>query len=219
MVSAPLEPFFPLPRKETTSQSAQYSSLHRLPAAAAAVPISQASNKLDSHLNPQIQHTLCVLHNLITTQLALAVQAINKRNRHLRHAETHTLGPHHHLHLESVPLALRPRNHSLQNLLLVQPEASSKIAHARPQHRIREQVRTARDEFPLEIPAKDAAVASVAGAGHDVVVSFLLESDHLRQEFGVVAEVGVHDDDIVSRRELQAVDVGRAETEFACSRV
>jgi len=35
----------------------------------------------------------------------------------------------------------------------------------------------------------------------------------------VVAEVGVHDDDIVAGRELQAVDVGRAETEFACSRV
>jgi hypothetical protein len=41
----------------------------------------------------------------------------------------------------------------------------------------------------------------------------------LGQEFGVVAEVGVHDDDIVACRELQAVDVGRAETEFACSRV
>ena len=35
----------------------------------------------------------------------------------------------------------------------------------------------------------------------------------------MVAEVGVHDDDIVAGRELQAVDIGRSETEFACSRV
>ena len=34
-----------------------------------------------------------------------------------------------------------------------------------------------------------------------------------------MAEVGVHDDDIVAGRELQAVDIGRSETEFACSRV
>jgi len=32
-----------------------------------------------------------------------------------------------------------------------------------------------------------------------------------------VAEVGVHDDDIVAGRELKTVDVRRAETEFACS--
>jgi hypothetical protein len=32
-------------------------------------------------------------------------------------------------------------------------------------------------------------------------------------------EVGVHDDDEVAGRELQAVDVGRAEAEFAGSRV
>jgi len=31
----------------------------------------------------------------------------------------------------------------------------------------------------------------------------------------VVGEVGVHDDDEVARRELQAVDVGGAEAEFA----
>ena len=35
----------------------------------------------------------------------------------------------------------------------------------------------------------------------------------------MVAEVGVHDDDIVAGRKLQAVDIGRSETEFACSRV
>lgn len=35
----------------------------------------------------------------------------------------------------------------------------------------------------------------------------------------MVAEVGVHNDDIVAGRELQAVDIGRSETEFTCSRV
>ena len=32
-----------------------------------------------------------------------------------------------------------------------------------------------------------------------------------------MAEVGVHNDDIVAGRELQAVDIGRSETEFASS--
>lgn len=35
----------------------------------------------------------------------------------------------------------------------------------------------------------------------------------------MVAEVGIHDDDVVAGRELEAVDVGRSQTEFACSGV
>lgn len=33
----------------------------------------------------------------------------------------------------------------------------------------------------------------------------------------MVAEVGVHDDDIVAGRELKTVDVGGSQAEFACS--
>ena len=39
--------------------------------------------------------------------------------------------------------------------------------------------------------------------------------DHVGDEFGVVAEVGVHDDDVGARGVLEAVDVGGAEAEFA----
>lgn len=42
-----------------------------------------------------------------------------------------------------------------------------------------------------------------------------MDADHVGDEFGVVAEIGVHDDDEVPGRELQTVDVGSAETEFA----
>lgn len=35
----------------------------------------------------------------------------------------------------------------------------------------------------------------------------------------MVTEVGVHDDDVVAGRELEAVDVGRSQTEFAGSGV
>lgn len=41
----------------------------------------------------------------------------------------------------------------------------------------------------------------------------------MRDELGVVREVGVHDDDKVARNELEAVHVGGSETELACSRL
>jgi hypothetical protein len=46
-----------------------------------------------------------------------------------------------------------------------------------------------------------------------------LLGDHLRDEFGVVREVGVHDYYVVAGAELQTVDVGGSEAELACARV
>ena len=62
------------------------------------------------------------------------------------------------------------------------------------------------------------AVASVAGAGDDVVTLRLLHANHVGDELGVVREVGVHDDDEVARRELQSVDVGRPKAKFRSAR-
>lgn len=106
-------------------------------------------------------------------------------------------------------------NNLLQHLLLVQPKGARKIAHARLQHRISEQIRPARDELALEIPAEDAAVAGIARARDDVVLALLLQRDHARQELGVVAEIRVHDDDEVARSELQAVHVRGSQAQFA----
>jgi hypothetical protein len=46
-----------------------------------------------------------------------------------------------------------------------------------------------------------------------------LEGDHLREKFGVVREVGVHDDHVVAGRVLQAVHVGCSQAEFTGARV
>ena len=179
------------------------------------VPFERQCQVSPLDLQPQIQDTLGVLDNLVASKLGLAVQSVHEADRDLCHGATHRLCSHHHLHLEGVALALRLPDDLLQHLLFVQPEATGQIAHARPQHGIREQIRPPADELALEVPAVNAAIAGVARAGHNVVVTLLLHADHVRDELGVVTEVGVHDDDEVARRELQAVDVGGAETQLA----
>jgi hypothetical protein len=169
------------------------------------------------YLHPQAQHTLCVLDNLVSTKLALAVQPVHKRDGHLRNRASHGLGAHHHLHLERVALALCLLDDPLQHFLLVQPKATSEITHTRPQHCVGEQIRASAHKLPLQVPAIHAAVASISRTRDDVVVLLLLHTNHVGNEFGVVREVGVHDDNIVSCRELQAVDVGGSESQLACA--
>jgi hypothetical protein len=179
---------------------------------------------LNSHptplnLQPKRQNSLCILHNLIPAQLTLPINTIHKTNGHLRNRTAHRLGPHHHLHLERIPLALGTEHDLLQHLLLVQPKAPREITHPRPQDRIRKEIRPPAHQLPLQIPAVHAAVAGIARARDDIIAAvrrqLLLPRDHLRDELGVVRKVGVHDDDEVAGRELQAVHVGRPEAELA----
>lgn len=180
-------------------------------------PLQRLGHQEPLHLQPQIQHSLRILHNLIPTQFTLPIQPIHKRNRHLRDRKPHRLRPHHHLHLKRIPLTLRTPNHLLQHLSLIQPKTARQITHARPKQRIRKQIRPPANQFAFQIPAIHAAVAGIPRAGDDVIVALLLHADHLGDEFGVVRKVGVHDDDEVAGHELEAVDVGGAETEFAGS--
>ncbi|KAI9148067.1 3-oxoacyl-(acyl carrier protein) reductase [Paramyrothecium foliicola] len=171
------------------------------------------------HLQPQREDTLGVADNLVAAQLGLAVQAVDEGDGHLGDGEAHGLGTDHQLHLEAVALALGAGNGLLQDALLVEAEAARQVADAGAEDGVGEQVGAAADELALEVPAEDAAVAGVAGARDDVVVGRLLQGDHLGDELGVVAEVGVHDDDEVARDELQAVDVGGAEAQLAGARL
>jgi hypothetical protein len=164
------------------------------------------------HLHPQAQHALRVFDDLVSAKLALAIQPVHERDRDFRNCASHGLSAHHHLHLERVSLALSRVDDLLQHLLLIQPEAARKITDTRPQHGIRKQIRAAAHKLALEIPAIHASVARVPRARDDVVVLLLLHADHVRDEFGVMREVGVHDDDVVARRILQAVDVRGAES-------
>lgn len=166
-------------------------------------------------LGPQRQHTLGVLDNLVTTELAVAVDAVDKGNGYLGDRAPHSLGANHHLHLERVALALGARDDLVEHALLVEAEAARQIADAGAQDGVGEEVGAAGDELALEVPAVDAAVAGVAGARDDVVVALLLAGDHLGDELGVVGEVGVHDDDKVAGDELQAVDVGGSQAQLA----
>lgn len=148
-------------------------------------------------------------------QAYLAVDTVDERDGDLGNCAAHGLCPDHQLHLESVALALRAGNDLLQHCLLVQPEAASQVADPRPQDGIGEQVRPAGHELALEVPAEDASVAGVAGARHDIVVLCLLQGHHLRDELGVVGEVGVHDDDEGTGDKLETVNVGGSEAKLA----
>lgn len=171
------------------------------------------------NLEPEREDTLGVLDNLVAAELALAVNTVDERDGDLGDSAAHALGADHHLHLEGVALALGARDDLLQDALLVETERARQVADARAQDSVGKQVGATADKLALEVPAVDAAVASVAGAGDNVVVGLLLDSNHLGDELGVVAKVGVHDDDKVARGELQAVDVGRAETKLASARL
>lgn len=166
-------------------------------------------------LEPQVEDTLGILNNLITTKLALSIKTINERDGDLSDGASHSLRTHHKLHLETVSLALSASNSLLERSTLVQSEAAREVAHARAEDSIGEQVGATADELALEIPTKDTTISSVASTRDDIVVALGLESDHLRDELGVVGEVGVHDDNEVAGDELETVDIGCSETEFA----
>ena len=172
-----------------------------------------------SNLQPQVEHTLEVLDDLRATQLAFSVETVNKCDGTLLHLVAHSLGANHHLHLETVTLALGAGNDLLENLLLIETEATSQVAHTGHQHHVRDQVGSARGELAEQIPAVDTTLnisaVGVPGTSHDVGVATLLDANHLGDELGVVAEVGVHDDDEVAGGEGQTVDIGSSEAELA----
>lgn len=172
-----------------------------------------------SNLQPQVQHSLEVLDNLVPTELALAVETVDESDRALGHLVAHSLRTNHHLHLEAVTLALRASDDLFQDRLLVQPEATSQVANARHEHHVRDEVSGARGELPEQVPAVhatlDISAARVTGSTDDVGVGLFLDLDHLGDELGMVAEIGVHDDNEVASAVGQAVDVGSAEAKFA----
>lgn len=133
----------------------------------------------------------------------------------------HGLSTDHHLHLEAVSLALSVENDLLEHVLLVQAEATSQVAHTWHQHDVGDQVRSARSELPEQIPAVytslDISEVGVSGSGYNVGVAGLLDLDHLGDELGVVAEIGVHNDNEVAGAEFQAVDVSGSQAELACA--
>lgn len=166
-------------------------------------------------LHPERKDALGILDNLVATELALAVDTVDERDGHLSNSAAHALGADHHLHLERVALALGAGDDLFQHALLVETERARQVADARAQDSVGKQVGAAADKLALEVPAVDTAVASVARARDNVVVGRLLDSNHLRDELGVVAKVGVHDDDKVARGELETVHVRSAQAKLA----
>lgn len=172
-----------------------------------------------SNFEPQAEDSLQVLDNLLSAELAFAVQAVHKGDGAFFDFEAHRLCADHHLHLEGISLALGALDDLVQHRLLVEAEAASQIADARHQKNIRDQVGATGRKLAEQIPAVNAAsqipTGGISCSRDNIRVGFLLDPDHLGDELGMVAEVGVHDDDEVAGCELQPVYVCRSETEFA----
>ena len=171
------------------------------------------------NLQPQAQNTLEVLDNLRSTELGFAIETVDESDGTLRDLVAHGLGTDHHLHLEAVSLALGVEDNLLQHRLLVKTETARQVAHAGHQHDIRNQVRSARSELAEQVPAIDTALdvsaVGISGSGDNVGFGLLLDLDHLGDELGVVAEIGVHDNDEVAGNIFQAVHVRGSETKLA----
>lgn len=60
-------------------------------------------------------------------------------------------------YLEDISFTLVERHQLLQDIKPIQPETSRQVRHARPQHRVREEVGASRDKLALEIPSIHAS--------------------------------------------------------------
>lgn len=108
----------------------------------------------------------------------------------------------------------------MQQWASIQAERTSDVRRLWVEEDRGEEVGTARDELALEVPAVNAsscAGTGVASSLYDVQIAFLLHGDHLGHIFGVMAEVGIHDEDEVARAALEAVDIGGTQTQLASS--
>lgn len=166
---------------------------------------------------PKLQNALGIFHNLLAAELAVAIHSVDEGDGHLSDREALGLGRNSQSHLHGETTDVRALEQLLQHVPLVQPEGTGQVAHAGAQHGVGKDVGALGGKLALEVPAVNTTVAGIAGARDDVVVAGLLLGNHLGDELGVVAEVGVHDNDVVALGELEAVNVGGTESELACA--
>jgi len=133
----------------------------------------------------QIQQVLGKLNDLGAAELGGAIDAVHEGDGHLGDGVAMLSGPDQHLHLENIALGHAARDAFLQDILLVEPEGPSQITGIRTEENLGQKVGSPRDELALKVPAEDASITSVPSAGHNVVVSLLLQLDELRDELGL----------------------------------
>lgn len=108
----------------------------------------------------------------------------------------------------------------MQQWASIQAEGTSDVRRLWVEEDRGEEVGTARDELAFEVPAVNAgscAGTRVACTLYNVQVALFLHGDHLGHILGVMAEVGIHDEDEVARAALEAVDIGGPQTQLASS--
>merc|ERR1719180_110243 len=155
--------------------------------------------------------------DLIPPKLAFTIHTVNKADWHLANGETKLSRPDHHFHLEDVAFGHCCSYQPLQNLFSVQSEAACEVRDAGSQEKLCHKIGSSRYYLPFQVPSIDSTIASIASASDNIKVAFLLLQDELRDELWVVAQVGVHDDDVVARGVLDPMHIGCAQSKFLCS--
>jgi hypothetical protein len=158
---------------------------------------------------------LKVTKNLTSAELGLTEDSVDEGDGHFLDGVAHVLSAHDDLHLEDVASALHRLECLLEHVLLVKTERSSEIGGLRSEESSSQEVGNTGGQLAIQVPAVDSAVLSVSGSSDDVSTSLTLLLDELRNDLGVMAEIGVHKDHEFSSALAQTIDVGRAETELA----
>ena len=115
------------------------------------------------------------------------------------------------VHLDLERVAVRPDRAEfdrLQHLAAEALEAARGVAERQSRDDMRVDVREVAEEEPLERPVDDVGARDVARTQNDIVL--LGSADEIRDDVGVVREVGVHLDDEVDVRCLERVRERRA---------
>ena len=162
-----------------------------------------------------MQDTLGILDNFFTTELAVTIYSIHKGDGNLADRISLRLCCDGQRHLHGEPSGVGALKQLLQHAALIQSEAASQIADARAEHGVGKDVCALAGELALQIPAIYTSITGISGAGDDIVVTLGALGDHLRDELGVMAEVGIHDYDVVPLRELESVNICGAEAELS----
>lgn len=127
------------------------------------------------------------------------------------------LGPCNHFHLEGVPPWFDLWNNTLQNFPLVQSKTTCQIACSRVKHRLGHKIGHARSQLSIEIPAVNATPSLIPRSRHNITIGLILLWYELRDEFGVMWQVSVHQNDKSAATLGYSVDVSRTQPQLSRS--
>ena len=85
-----------------------------------------------------------------------------------------------------------------QYFFLVEAERACEVTSSGLQDNLCDEVSHSRSQLTVQIPSVDAAARQIPCSRHNITPGLFLLLDELRDEFWVMREISVHEDDIVA---------------------